>query len=118
MADEAEKSARSIAKDEATAVCKLLDKRKEMISGDEDVLTLAASARELSGLVTRLAAAIEKVEKNMTETAVLLVLDSLEATTTEGSSARKWFKSTVVPMAREASPSVMFEAMAAGLLTK
>ena len=117
---EEEKNARiKEAKVEAAAICKILEKRKDMISGDEDDLTLASKARELSGTLADLATVLKVVETPLSKTSLLLMRYALEATTTADSAARRWFKSTISPWTeKNALTSAVFEAVASGLVKK
>ena len=115
----ADKEKKKIAAEETKAICALLVPRKSAISGEEEELTRAVAARELSSTVATLGEALALVMAEVSPLPRLALLDALEATFAPGSKAWQWFKVLKVQwIADKVGVDKLFARVSEGLLKK
>ncbi len=116
---EKEVKERKEAIEEGKSVIAILNSRKGSLSGNEDDLTLAANARELSEVLELVGKAMESHAKVIPATSALLVLDALQATMVQDSPAHVWLKNEKAAWAAKTAPvDAVLTAVAKGLVRK
>ena len=107
------------ATEDSKAIVALLASRKSAISGEEDDLSLAVVARELSSVLAELGEATARMDESIPPLSRISLVEAVEAVFVSKSKAMQWFKVLRAAWTVEKSGlGALFMRVAEGLIKK